>query len=472
MNPRAWISRRVVVASLLASALAPAGHADTLVVSADAQTRSRPAHVRCRTGQSIAVRNHGSDGEYRGYVRFDLSQLPEAAAIDKAVLRLFASDVDRAGTVHVRPALESWSEETLTADNAPPLGPPVASFGIARRDRGRFVSVDVTGLVQGWLSGAQANDGVALIGSDDAPAAATFDSKENVLTSHAPELEVALAIGGGGPRGDPGPPGPEGVGGPAGPTGAEGDAGPAGAQGLLGLSGPPGVDGPSGQQGPPGLASTLDALDGLACTFDGAEGRVRMCVSDAGLVDGRCRTPACDGPDLPCCRAAFNRVFPTAAVTRLPSGLCLGHGTLPSTPPFVSAEFCNEACGTGLGCPVTFAYGLPMYAWTSRHFQIPFETTVRVTLSYSFLGSPSACTMTVTTKGTFGATMDLHDDTCSIGLALRSVDESDIATTYSGCGSVSQLSQFVVKEMDGFIQESIDDLFVPALATFRVPCPP
>jgi Kelch motif len=189
--------------------LSRAADADTLAVSADGQTRSAPAHSLCGGVQVIQVANHGRGGEYRGYFRFDLSPLPDGATIDKAVLRLFASDVDRGGTILVVPILEPWNEKTLTAETAPILGAPVASFGVARADRGHFLSVEITGLVRDWLRGIEANNGLALLGADDAPVVARFDSKENVLTSHAPEVEAALAGAGG--DGPPGPPGPAGT---------------------------------------------------------------------------------------------------------------------------------------------------------------------------------------------------------------------------------------------------------------------
>lgn len=47
--------------------------------------------------------------------------------------------------------------------------------------------------VQAWLSGDQTNDGIALVANGKFNA--TFDSKENTTTSHAPELDIAYAGG-------------------------------------------------------------------------------------------------------------------------------------------------------------------------------------------------------------------------------------------------------------------------------------
>jgi len=54
--------------------------------------------------------------------------------------------------------------------------------------------------------------------------------------------------------------------GPSGPAGAPGPAGPRGEAGVAGPAGPPGPAGPSGPAGPPGTFSSIETLDGVACT--------------------------------------------------------------------------------------------------------------------------------------------------------------------------------------------------------------
>ena len=54
---------------------------------------------------------------------------------------------------------------------------------------GAYVAVDVTALVQGWLTAPATNNGVALTAGT---AVVQFDSKENDLTGHAAVLDVAL----------------------------------------------------------------------------------------------------------------------------------------------------------------------------------------------------------------------------------------------------------------------------------------
>jgi hypothetical protein len=85
----------------------------------------------------------------------------------------------------------------------------------------QFIPIDITPLVQEWASGILPNHGIAL-SLTASGGAFSFDSKEVIVTSHQPELEVTLA-GGAGPQG---PQGPLGAQGPAGPQGERGQPGP------------------------------------------------------------------------------------------------------------------------------------------------------------------------------------------------------------------------------------------------------
>jgi len=111
----------------------------------------------------------------------------------------------------------------------------------ATASRSQFLLIDITSLVQGWTSGAIANNGVALALTTGTGTFA-FDAKESVLPSHSPQLEITLA-GSPGLQGRQGPPGPTGGQGPLGVTG------PTGVQGVTGATGPQGIPGPQGLPG-------------------------------------------------------------------------------------------------------------------------------------------------------------------------------------------------------------------------------
>jgi hypothetical protein len=131
------------------------------------------------------------------YIQFNLSSIPSgytSADITKATLKLYVNAAAKAGSFNVDYINGTWSEATITADNAPALGTTIqASVPLATADKNQYILIDITAAVQAWLSGT-ANDGVALVGNS--PVNATFDSKESTTTSHPPELDIVFASGG------------------------------------------------------------------------------------------------------------------------------------------------------------------------------------------------------------------------------------------------------------------------------------
>ncbi|MFI5005933.1 MAG: DNRLRE domain-containing protein [Solirubrobacterales bacterium] len=274
------MNRIGLVALALGLAAVPCVRADTLNVAADAHTNSAQPSLKLGQSPAMAVGRVAGGSLLTSYARFDLSPLPSDPAVQKAILRLWVLAVVTPGRVEVVPIVEPWAEGTITAGSSPDLGAPIATFAVESGDTMHFLDVDVTGLVHDWATGSLENNGLALRAVEPGAVIVVFDTKECTLTSHAPELEVALAGGGeAGPQGPPGaegrpgppgvdgahgpqgPPGaigptgaagvhgPQGANGPAGLTGVQGPAGPAGPQGSQGL---PGLMGPTGPQGPPG----------------------------------------------------------------------------------------------------------------------------------------------------------------------------------------------------------------------------
>jgi trimeric autotransporter adhesin len=159
------------------------------------------------------------------FIQFNLSELPPNATVSKATLRLYVDAVTGAGTFDVYEVNTPWTEGGLNFTNAP--APGLSATGskpvsISSASGNQFVLVDITTLVQDWVNGTVANNGIALK-LTSSTGGVSFDSKESPLTSHEPELEITLATAG--------PAGPQG---PQGPTGATGQTGPAGPQGLSG----------------------------------------------------------------------------------------------------------------------------------------------------------------------------------------------------------------------------------------------
>ena len=200
---------------------------------ADAHVSTAQPDVNSGTLSNLNV-----GGGYTTLVQFDLGVLPAgttAAQITRATLRLYCNLATTPGAITVQPVNAAWGEYSVTYNTLPPLGAANGSLQVSAA--GEFVTIDVTAAVQGWVSAPTTNNGLALTA---ASAVVQFDSKENDETSHAPELEIALAAGGAGSVGGQGPAGP------AGPAGAQGMPGP---QGLIGPVGPAGAAGPAGPSG-------------------------------------------------------------------------------------------------------------------------------------------------------------------------------------------------------------------------------
>jgi hypothetical protein len=251
---------RVLSSVVLALAPMPLARADTLHVAADAQTTSSPPTLKLGLLPAMAVRQAASGPVYNSYVRFELATLPDDPTVQKAVLRLWVLGVLAPGTIEVVTVVAPWQESTVTAETSPALGTPVASFSVTGGDALHFVDVDVTGVVQDWSRGLLDNHGLALRGSG--AVSVILDTKESILHSHAPELEVVLA-----------------------------DAGPPGSQGL---PGEPGMKGDTGATGAPGVAgapgsSCWDSNMNLACDAP----------TEDVTGDGACTVADCRGPQPP-----------------------------------------------------------------------------------------------------------------------------------------------------------------------------
>jgi Collagen triple helix repeat (20 copies) len=213
-----WVGLAAVLAALPAFAVEA-----TLV--ADAHVNSALPAVN-----SGAISNLNVGGGYTALLQFDLSTLPAgttATQVSRATLRLYCNRMDTAGLVSVQPVGGAWGEYSVTFATLPSLG--AATQVVQVGQAGAYVAVDVTALVQGWVTAPATNNGIALTAGT---AVVQFDSKENDLSGHAAVLDVALAsvgpAGATGPAGPVGPTGPAGVTGPTGPAGAQGPSGAAG----------------------------------------------------------------------------------------------------------------------------------------------------------------------------------------------------------------------------------------------------
>ena len=236
MSQRVWMKWMLTaVCSVLATG---AAHATDATVAGDAYVNS--AHPSTNYGglSNLYVGNGGT-----ALIQFDLSSLPAgttASQIGKATLKLYVNRIATSGAVSVQPVTGAWSESTVTYATIPALGSAVSTFTPTASQQ--FVVVDITALVQGWVTTPAGNFGLAL---SSASGNMVFDSKENDETSHVAHLDITVV--------SQGPAGPQGIQGIQGATGATGAQGPQGVQGPTGLTGAQGATGATGAQGPQGV---------------------------------------------------------------------------------------------------------------------------------------------------------------------------------------------------------------------------
>jgi hypothetical protein len=130
------------------------------------------------------------------YIQFNLASIPSTASVSQATLKLYVNAVTTAGSFNVDYVNGAWSEGTIDASNAPPLGAAIApNVAVTTADKNQYILVNVTSAVQAWLNGSETNNGLALVANSSF--SATFDSKESTTTSHSPELDIAFAGGDG-----------------------------------------------------------------------------------------------------------------------------------------------------------------------------------------------------------------------------------------------------------------------------------
>jgi Chaperone of endosialidase len=126
------------------------------------------------------------------YIQFNMGSIPSGANISQATLKLYVNSVTTAGSMNVDYVEGTWAEGTITSGLVPALGTTIESdVSITLADKNQYILVNVTPAVIAWLNGSQTNDGIALVANGAFNA--TFDSKENTGTSHAPELDIVFA---------------------------------------------------------------------------------------------------------------------------------------------------------------------------------------------------------------------------------------------------------------------------------------
>jgi formylglycine-generating enzyme required for sulfatase activity len=188
------------------------------------------------------------DPTHVSLVYFNLDDIPKNTVVQFARLRLYLPSVkDRGAGIGVHRVTGQWNE-AVEGFQPTYLAAPLARFDGTKLGARRFVTVDITSLVQGWINLQVVNEGVALTSLPTgnrsmAPASVTIAAKDAPGIGLPAHLEIELAGSG--------------ILGAKGETGATGPQGPRGLQGAKGDKGETGQQGPPGLQGPKGESAAL-----------------------------------------------------------------------------------------------------------------------------------------------------------------------------------------------------------------------
>jgi len=192
MRLKLWI--KCVAMAFLAALISNASYATEATVAGDAYVTS--AHPSTNYGylSNLYVGNGGT-----ALIQFDLSSLPSgttSSQIGRATLKLYVNRVNTSALVSVLPVTSAWSESAVTYATIPSLGSAVTTF--TPTTAGQYIVVDITSLVQSWVTTPSGNYGIALTSTGGN---VVIDSKENDETAHAAQLDITLNAGATGPAG-------------------------------------------------------------------------------------------------------------------------------------------------------------------------------------------------------------------------------------------------------------------------------
>lgn len=164
--------------------------AHSLTIPASEDSTSTTDHLTKAAGASSVL---SVDAYRNSFLYFDLSDVPSDAVLRWAKLRLYLPVVRSRGSgLGVHLVTSEWNEALASAQPGISSG-PLATIGPERIASKRFVTVDVTSTVQGWINGRTANEGFAIKPLSGGTAGVTslhLPSKEGIFFGLPAELDL------------------------------------------------------------------------------------------------------------------------------------------------------------------------------------------------------------------------------------------------------------------------------------------
>lgn len=147
---------------------------DKISINLDTFIDQRSAN-RSYGSSSTILLNSRKRQEKQGLIKFDISRIPQGNRVTKAKLWIYVAKKGRsASSVSVYQALEGWSRTTTWSKK--PAMDSKTKGGLSISKSGDYVGVDITGLVQDWVSGDTQNNGIYIVAKSGY---VTLNSAEN-----------------------------------------------------------------------------------------------------------------------------------------------------------------------------------------------------------------------------------------------------------------------------------------------------
>lgn len=132
-----------------------------------------------------------------GLLKWDLSSIPQGSTISSAILKITTYSAFGGVAPEVHRATRAWTEANATWNSmSTGYDPAIVAQFAPLSVVGSYVSAtkDIAPLVQGWVSGTYANDGLALVGAPVPGRQGAFYSSEVSDPNFAPELTITYDL--------------------------------------------------------------------------------------------------------------------------------------------------------------------------------------------------------------------------------------------------------------------------------------
>lgn len=133
------------------------------------------------------------DNIYRSYIKFNLSDIPFPAFINRGILRLFlcTDELNFTKCIDVHRIVSPYDGKTLTYNTQPEFLPNYESSVVLHKEKPQFKEWNITELVRGWHSGGIINNGILLKSrSEKKPSLTAFSSQDCGYSPNVPLLLV------------------------------------------------------------------------------------------------------------------------------------------------------------------------------------------------------------------------------------------------------------------------------------------